>query len=142
MCARTHQTTDELIKLRRGVIEQLAALYDAASSSVGFLDFCLTHPDITVRFTSEIVLVYLEAIFVFQHGVRTNASDLMRAGRLAFLPVWFGRNHPTYQQIVLGDEVERILMPSAVRHQVEAAEAVTKCLPDKHEGPRHQFASF
>ena len=87
-----------------------------------------------MRFVSELVLVYLWAVLVFHDGVRNNDTTTMRAGRAAFLPVWFGRNHPFYRQIILHDELERLRYPAAVREQAERVEAVTKCLPNKHEG--------
>ena len=78
--------------------------------------------------------VYLEGLLVFHEGVRQNDSKRMRAGRLALLPLWFGRNHPHYQAIIVTDELERMRYAPEIKKEVEAAEGVTKCLTDTHEG--------
>lgn len=99
-----------------------------------FQQWALHNDDVTVRFVAELVLVYAGAIFAFVDAVRNNDSVSMRAARTAFLPLWFGRNHPTYQPLIIADELMRLRVPEAVRRQIEEVEAVTRCLDDKHEG--------
>ena len=138
LATRTHLALDELRKLQAGVIAELEHEYRRATSTpptiAGFLRFSLHNDDVTVKFVAHLVLVYLSAIFVFVDGVRNNNSDIMRAGRMAFLPVWFGRHHPYYRQIILHDELDRLRFPKSVLEQAKGIEAVTKCLSDKHEG--------
>ncbi len=104
------------------------------SSTAAFVEFALHNDDVTVRFVAELVFVYAGAILAFVDAVRNNDSVGMRAARSAFLPIWFGRNHPTYQPLLIADELMRLRAPPAVLQQLREIEAVTRCLDNKHEG--------
>ena len=96
-----------------------------------FVEWALHNDDCTVR---ELIFVYAGAILSFVEAIRNNDSEGMRAARTAFLPVWFGRNHPTYQPLLIADELMRLRAPAAVIDQLRTIEAVSRCLKHKHEG--------
>jgi hypothetical protein len=140
-CAsRTHQAKDELRKLFRAVVGEFAFIFkqahpeQTAIKPADLIAHFLASTDATVRTVARFVLHYVAAVLVFEDGVRNNDSARMRAGRMAFMPIWFGRNHPIYRQIVLHDELQRLRLPIPVLEQAVMVEAVTKCLDDKCEG--------
>ena len=138
---KTHRALDEVRKLHEGVVLELWAEFiktrPADKSTKAFVEFALHNDDATVRFVAELVFVYAGAIMSFVEAVRNNDSDGMRAARTAFLPVWFGRNHPTYQPLLLADELMRLRAPAPVLQQLRNIEAVSRCLKHKHEGELH-----
>ncbi len=113
---------------------QFLATKPKEATTEAFHAFALHNSDKTIQFVAELVLVYASAILAFVDAVRSNDTVGMRAARAAFLPVWFGRNHPVYQLLLITDELMRLRLPHPVKQQLEATEAVSRCLDDKHEG--------
>lgn len=137
---KTHRALDELRKLHEAMVQELWAEYERSKPSeinhANFTNWALTNEDATTRFVGECVIDYAGAIIGFVDAVRTNDSVGLRAARAQFMPVWFGRNHPIYQELVVADELTRMRSPAEVSEMIAKIEAVTRCLKRKHEGTK------
>jgi hypothetical protein len=63
----------------------------------------------------ELVFNYGVALLVLRNGVRTEAPDLLLAGRQAFAPLLYLGHHPHYQKIEANDAAMQCRLPVEVR---------------------------
>ncbi len=67
-------------------------------------------------------------LFSFQlyiEGTRKNHSTAMMAARTAFTPLFYGKAHPKYQELLLRDQVMRVQAPPEIKEYLHNTEAFT-----------------
>ena len=65
----------------------------------------------------------LLAFSLYNAAIRKNNSSLMMASRTVFTPLFHGRPHPKYQEIMLQDTCLRTMVPACRKKQTERSKA-------------------
>ena len=61
------------------------------------------------------VLNYALAIFISKKGDRSNNVQIQNASRYKFSELFYGFNHPIYQEIEYRDLLQKVIMPKEVK---------------------------
>jgi hypothetical protein len=86
----------------------------------------------------QLIFTYALSIHVFKVGVRCNNPEIIDAGRLKFLPIFYGFRHPYYQEIEYRELFNRSSYPQEVLKFVNDNMAFTSTELDKN----HQGVTF
>ena len=81
------------------------------------------------------VFTYALAIMINKLGYRNNNEKIQSAGRYKFMELFYGFNHPIYQEIEYCDLRQKVVMPTIVKKQ--RTENLTYTIsknPSKHQG--------
>ena len=79
--------------------------------------------DPVYNFLFDICFTYLLAFKLYNEATRKNNSDRMMAARVAFAPIFTGRNHPKYRELHLRDLVLRTQLPDDMAQHIKENEA-------------------
>ena len=75
---------------------ELCKLYIEQNSEItaeGFLEWIANNENATFRLTSNLLLTFALAIYVQKIGVRSNDMQMIEAGRMKFMPMFYGFHH-------------------------------------------------
>jgi hypothetical protein len=107
-----------------GLVAELMALYrqerPGATNASQFRAWLADQPQNTALQLLWQHLQLLYAVLGLHEAIRRNEPVLKAACRAAFAPVWWARNHPNMQRIVLEDERNRAVAPARMRLQLDA----------------------
>lgn len=74
-------------------------------------------------FLYNITFSYLLSFKYYNESVRKNNAIGMMAARTTFVPLFFGRNHPKYQRIMLRDMIQRVKYTNEVSAYMNSTES-------------------
>ena len=81
------------------------------------------------------VFTYALAIMINKLGYRNNNEKIQSAGRYKFMELFYGFNHPIYQEIEYCDLRQKVVMPTIVKKQrTENLTCTISKNPSKHQG--------
>lgn len=97
-------------------------------TSKGFLEVYKKelYTDSTFRHLFNLVSRFSQAIINFRMGVRRNNSELIRSAKFMSKELFFARNHPKYQSIIIHDELQYAMMPEVVKMAWDKHSSITK----------------
>ena len=84
---------------------------------LGFLKWQSETESATLRLMFQLVLKFGLGIYVQRIGDRHNDAAISDAGRFAFLDLFYGFNHPLYQEIEYRDLKNKAIYPDEVKRQ-------------------------
>ena len=118
-CADTHKTNQSLEIFLYGttleMIYEYVAQTDEEQPTVdGFLKW---NPNNTYHIVRQLVFTYALAIMINKLGDRNNNESIQSAGCYKFMELFYGFNHPIYQEIEYRDLRQKVVMPSIVKKQ-------------------------
>ena len=136
-CADTHRTNQSLEIFLYGtdlqmVYEYVAQTDEEQSTVDGFLKW---NPNKTYHVVCQLVFTYALAIMRNKLGYHNNNEKIQSAGRYKFMELFYGFNHPIYQEIEHRDLRQKVVMPTIVKKQ--RTENLTYTIsknPYKHQG--------
>ena len=74
-------------------------------------------PNNTYHVVRKLMFAYVLAIMVNKLGDRNNNENIQSAGRCKFMELFYGFNHPIYQEIEYRDLRQKVVVPSIVKKQ-------------------------
>ena len=117
----THKTFETLCVLLEGTSMEMVRLYvqenincDYLLSANEFLNWCSRNSNETFSLVYQLLLNFTLAIFIQKVGVRANNWKMIDAGRMKFLPFFYGFKHPIYQEVEYRDLFNRASYPEAI----------------------------
>ena len=104
----THKSFQSLEILLHGTAlefcrEYLNANKTSKPSVAGFLNWASDNPNERFNLVFQLIFTYAFAIYAQKVGVRCNDSSLIDAARFKFMPMFYGFDHPIYQEIEYRD---------------------------------------
>ena len=79
-----------------------------------FLNWADGNPNETFHLMFQLIFTFAISIYVLKVGVRCNNSEMIDAGRLKFLSLFYGFRHPFYQEIEYCELFNRASYPKEV----------------------------
>ena len=110
-----HKTWDLIQIMYIGLTQELLVPYvrhaievNEEPSVQGYWLWSQSNTDYNYCYVQEMTLTFLHGLILFRQGVRHNNVDAIFAGRLKFEPLFFGQNHPRYQDILFRDMHDQV----------------------------------
>ena len=105
-----HKTWNLLEIMYYSLTEELLIEYvkscksnNADVSVQGYWDWSENVKDPNYNYLQQTVFTYLHALMLFRTGVRHNNVTSIKAAMMRFTPMFYGRHHPKYQDILYRD---------------------------------------
>ena len=136
----THKSYQALLVLLEGTACEMCRLFlkdqnDFPKTAQGFLNWCSENSNETFSFVYQIIFNFALAIYVQKVGVRMNNWNLIDAGRMKFLPLFYSFNHPIYQEVEYRDLCNRAMYPNTISDVLESQSCFNiSSLPMNHQG--------
>ena len=135
-CSDTHKTYQAMEVLLYGTTMEMAHSYvnecESEPSVEGFFNW---NPNNTYHMIRQLILNYTLAILLTKLGDRSNNVKVQSAGRYKFMELFYGFNHPIYQEIEYRDLQQKIIMPEDVKKQRDENLTYSQSsIPKKHPG--------
>ena len=90
----------------------------------------------TFAFVADMVFEFMDAMFMYREGVRTDQADLMFAAMSKFAKLWSGRNHPLYRELEMSFALTLARVPDEVGLLLRDSWSInTSGVPKTNEGP-------
>ena len=137
----THKAYQALLVLLEGTASEMCYLFlknpdqRFPKTAQGFLDSCGDNENETFCLVYQIIFNYVLAVYVQKVGVRLNDWDLIDAGRMKFLPLFYAFNHPCYQEVEYRDLANRARYPECLS-KVLARKELLQNIYFNHESSR------
>lgn len=102
-------------------------LNSQAVSVDGFYSFYKNkmHTNPNMAYIFNMVSRYSQGIINFRMAIRRNNSDMLESAKYHCKELFFGRNHPNYQQIELFDTIQQYQFPNEVRKMINDYTSIT-----------------
>ena len=88
----------------------------------------------TCALMSQLIFNYALAIFVQKQGVRCNDVAMIKAGHNKFMPMFYGFNHPIYQELEYYDLANKVQYPKEIAALLDQNATFTANLEYNHQG--------
>ena len=90
----------------------------------------------TFAFVADVVFEFMDAMFMYREGVRTDQPELMFAATSKFAKLWSGRNHPLYRELEMSFALTLARVPDEVGQLLRDSWSIkTSGVPNTNEGP-------
>ena len=144
-CKDTHKSWQSLEIFLHGTTMEMVHMYKATlgdgdlPTAMGFLDWQAetASESETFDFISQITLSVALAIYIQRVGDRNNDEEVSEAGRLKFMNMFYGFNHPIYREIEYNELRQKVCCPSPIselRKQNLTFSSSSSCPKANHEG--------
>ena len=101
-----------------------ACLHEGTNvSDVKFFAWLSEVENSTYLFLLHMNFTFLLSIHLYTAAIRKNNSSIIMASCTAFAPLFYGKSHGKYQELLLRDMCMRVNMPQEVRLYVESTES-------------------
>ena len=115
----THKAFQALQVLLHGTASKFCRLYILAKgkkniSVNSFLKWASSNENETFNLLFQLIFTFAFAIYAQKIGIRCNDALLTESARLKFMPMFYGFNHPTCQEIEYRDLENRALYPEVL----------------------------
>ena len=114
----THKAFQSLTILLEGTAAEFYSMYlkenKGEISGERFLNWADNNPNETVHLIFQLIFTFALAIYVVKFGVRCNNVEMIEAGRLKFLPLFYGFRHSYYQEVEYRELFNRVTYPQEV----------------------------
>ena len=133
----THKSFQSLEIMLHGTTCELMHEYvgtTASPTANGFINWVSSHENETVGLMGELILTHALAVYTMKIGVRNNDAAMIDAGRMKFMPMFYGFHHPIYQELEYRDLENRATYPENVALLANKNMAFSKLLEENHQG--------
>jgi len=112
----THKTYQILEVFVIGTLQEMMKLYVSNTTDlINVINFLQFEPSNTYRLIKQLILNYGLAIIVQKIGDRNNNIEVHEAGRYKFLEMFYGFQHPFYQEIEYRDLKVKASYPPEIK---------------------------
>ena len=85
-------------------------------SAEGYWNWCKDIKNPNYVYVQHMAFTYLYSLMLFRIGVRKNDAKSVENAKTKILHLFFGRNHPIYQNIMYLDTLDTISMPEELKN--------------------------
>ena len=122
----THKSFQTLQILLHGTAMELCSEYvkwaaheSVEISAIHFITWMGQNENETVALVHQLIFNFALAILVQKIGIRANDINVVNAGRYKFSPMFYGFNHPIYQELEYVDICNVVSYPEEVRSVID-----------------------
>ena len=115
-CSDTHKSYQALEVLLDGTMYEMPHSYVKQCDSEPSVErFLLFNPNNVYHMIRQLVLNYALAIFISKKGDRNNNVQVQNAACYKFSKLFYGFDHPIYQEIEYCDLLQKVIMPKEIK---------------------------
>ncbi len=126
-CKDTHLSFQLLLAFHIGSLREMVLPYVRSQmcagtepTALGFLQYWKKIEDPNCKYLFEQVCRFSQGIINFHMGIRRCCAQLVHSGKHMTKELFYGRNHPLYQNIEIFDSIQYLSMDKAVRGVYDA----------------------
>ena len=74
----------------------------------------------TYIYGQQMAFIFLHSLMLFRQGIHSNCSRSNLAAQSKLMLLFYGGNHPKYQEIIYNDLHQQVLMPDELKNIIES----------------------